>query len=718
MADRRLLLAATAGLLACESSGPAVGLVADLAVVPVFSATAAAPIPIDQARIRITRPTSRGTAELVLDSVVAFPIGAPQLTLRLRVPLKARIERLGLAVDLRVGPVPYFSAADSVTVTAAGSGPAAAPTLRFAYVGPGAEIRTLRITPRDSLLSFGDSLRFRLAASNAQGQPVTTFPVTWSTTDPQVGITDLGGLLAPPRRVAVRVIATLPTGLADSVTLTFLAKAVAAGVSAGAGQTAVPGATLPVPLRVVVKAADSLPVAGVTVRFRAIVGGGVVRDSVVTTDAAGLAATVATLGTVLGVQQFQATVVGIAPVVFGATALAGPAAAVRAVAGGGQVITAGQAATQPLLALVTDAGGFPVAGAVVDWTVLTGSGTVTAATSISNASGVAQIGAGAGPRRGLSVIRAAVAGAATQARFPLTTVAGPAAVVTAFNGNGVAVGADPLDPLEARVTDGLGNPIAGATVFWQLLAGIGSPAGTTSVTDARGIATMAFLPDTSFGTATVRAALSSGPQATFALPAGPPVGNVYITGGSVQSAFVGVALASALEVQIYDAGGFLVVGGQVDWSILEGGGTLTAGTTTTDASGIARVGYNPGPTAGAKAIQGRFATTGQIVRFAFDATPGFATGLLIASGDGQSVPAGGQLPLPLRVAVTDQFGNPLAGVSVAWSALSGGSVAAPVSVTDANGYATMTATVGSAPGQATFRAALQNTSVNFQATVN
>jgi len=55
---------------------------------------------------------------------------------------------------------------------------------------------------------------------------------------------------------------------------------------------------------------------------------------------------------------------------------------------------------------------------------------------------------------------------------------------------------------------------------------------------------------------------------------------------------------------------------------------------------------------------------------------------------------------------------------VAWTALSGGSVAAPASTTDANGYAAMTATVGMAPGAASFRAAIQNTSVTFQATAN
>ena len=177
---------------------------------------AAAPIPtIDQVRIRI----GRAPAEGVLDTTVAFPVGTAPLNLRLRVALKARSERLGVTVELLSGGQPYYSGSDTVVVVALGSGPAAAPNLVLRYVGPGATIRTLRIAPRDSTLTLGDPITFRLTAQDAAGAAVTNFPVTWSTTDLQVPVSQTGALVAPLRRTTIRVAVAIPTGLVDTVAI-------------------------------------------------------------------------------------------------------------------------------------------------------------------------------------------------------------------------------------------------------------------------------------------------------------------------------------------------------------------------------------------------------------------------------------------------------------------------------------------------------------------
>jgi hypothetical protein len=74
---------------------------------------------------------------------------------------------------------------------------------------------------------------------------------------------------------------------------------------------------------------------------------------------------------------------------------------------------------------------------------------------------------------------------------------------------------------------------------------------------------------------------------------------------------------------------------------------------------------------------------------------------VIASGDGQSGPVGSALAQPLVVQVTDGFGNPISGVTVQWSADGVGSVSAEQTVTDVNGNASVTRTLGPNAGTQT-----------------
>ncbi len=89
---------------------------------------------------------------------------------------------------------------------------------------------------------------------------------------------------------------------------------------------------------------------------------------------------------------------------------------------------------------------------------------------------------------------------------------------------------------------------------------------------------------------------------------------------------------------------------------------------------------------------------------AFGITRGAATTLAIISGNGQGSFVGALLQ-PLRVMVTDAFANVVPGATVNWAALTGGgSVGAPMSVTDATGVAATTWTLGATVGSQTARA--------------
>jgi plastocyanin len=76
------------------------------------------------------------------------------------------------------------------------------------------------------------------------------------------------------------------------------------------------------------------------------------------------------------------------------------------------------------------------------------------------------------------------------------------------------------------------------------------------------------------------------------------------------------------------------------------------------------------------------------------------------SGDNQTQVAGGPLSQPLKVLVT-RNGVPADQVTVGWATDDGGVLGAANSLTDANGIAQMTWTLGPTPGQQTARASVQ-----------
>ncbi len=677
---------------------------AELRLAPTIEAAAPVP-PINQVRIRI----GRAPAERVLDTTVAFPIGNPALNLRLRVALKARSERLGVTVDLFSDSQLYFSGSDTVVVVALGSGPAATPNLVLRYVGPGATIRTLRVGPRDSSLTLGDPLAMRLTALDAQGAPVTGFPVTWSTTDPLVPISQAGALVAPLRRVTIRVIATLPTGLADSANLTFVPKPVAASVLAGGNQTGRPSATLPTAFAVLVKAADSLPVAGVAVRFRATAGGGSIRDSVVATNAQGVAASPMSLGGSLGTNNYEATVVGLAPLTLTALATAGPAARLLYRSGGAQFARVNTAPSQLMVVLVTDTAGFPVSGEKVTWSVVAGGGVVGANSSNTDPQGLASMTATTGTRAGVNLIRATIPGptAPVQVRFVSFGTAGPATSLQIFSGDAGLPGL-PATP-RVRLSDAFGNPVAGANVTWTFTTGTGSLSAPFTTTGDDGLASVDYSPLTSSDVA-IRAA-SGGLNATFNLRSNPVATGLVPLSGGDQFGDVTQPLFDPAVAQLTDFGSG-IPGATLTWQILEGGGSLSATNAITDAFGAAGVTYTAGTKSGTARIQARHLASGLVANFSFTIASAQTSQILIASGDNQSAAPGSLPPLALTIVALDAFNNPVGDETVTWAALDGGSVGGLLG-TDSYGLASTTIRLGPAPGPQRFQAITSLGTVTF-----
>jgi len=179
-------------------------------------------------------------------------------------------------------------------------------------------------------------------------------------------------------------------------------------IVSGNSQTGVAGSALPAALNVSVKDSSGRAVAGASVSWAVIAGGGSVTPTTSTTDSAGVATTNWTLGAALGANRATATVGTLPAVGFDATGVAGPAASVSIVSGNGQGGAVGTELPAALTVRVTDSGARPVAGVTVTWAVTAGGGTVTPASSVTDSGGAANtrwtLGATAGANRATATV--------------------------------------------------------------------------------------------------------------------------------------------------------------------------------------------------------------------------------------------------------------------------------------------------------------------------
>jgi alpha-tubulin suppressor-like RCC1 family protein len=274
--------------------------------------------------------------------------------------------------------------------------------------------------------------------------------------------------------------ATATVGAANSITIV-----------SGNAQSGTVGSALSAPL--VVKVADSFgnAVPAATVSFAVVSGGGSVSAAEVVTGAEGLAQVTATLGTAPGENSFSASVAGISQgVTFAATATAGAPAAIAAVSGDGQGGTVGTALAAPMVVKVTDSFGNAVPGATVAWSRTSGSGSLAAESSVTDASGNASVGYTLGSTPGTETVSASVAGQSVG--FSATATVGGVSTlgIRAGDGQSASPGSAVAIAPSVLATDSFGNPVPGAAVVFAVASGGGSVTVGEQTTDAHGVATV------------------------------------------------------------------------------------------------------------------------------------------------------------------------------------------------------------------------------------
>ncbi|MFI5230278.1 MAG: Ig-like domain-containing protein [Gemmatimonadales bacterium] len=548
-----------AGLAACSDTPHApvrpVGAGARIALAPVFSRAAAA-VAADLAsfgirydHVRVT--LARSPTDTVKDTTIAFSPESSDASLDLTVDIREPGESFDAAIDFSSDGRVVFRGTGRVQAHSADETAPAPTQLPIEYVGPGANVTRLVITPRATAVVRTETKAFTAAAFDANNAPVPDALIAWATSNPAVATISSDGLLQPTGASgAVTITASTPSGATDNASVTIILPPASIALVSGGGQTGIVGGLLGAPVVVQVNSADGVGVPGIGIVFAAPAGGGVA-SATVTTDAAGRASAALTLGKLAGLQSFAATT-GDLSVAIPATALAGPPAAIVALSGSGQSDTV-RATVAPLVARVTDQFGNPTPGVTISWKTSSPLASLGATTSTTDADGRATMKYTLGTVPGIETVSASVTGVANSAQFTLQTLFDPPTRISIVSGDKqtAIVGTTTTVPLVVKVTDASGTAASGTTVVWTASNGTVTAKTTT---DANGLSSNTLALGTRAGAAAVTAALPNGASAvTFAVAA--------LAGTPVALSFVGeptfelLPLLAPVSVMIVDSFG-------------------------------------------------------------------------------------------------------------------------------------------------------------------
>ena len=300
----------------------------------------------------------------------------------------------------------------------------------------------------------------------------------------------------------------------------------------GDNQQGLAGEQLAKPFVVSVLDEDGAAIAGAVVTFSVTAGGGTLSVTTATTNASGQARSTLTLGSEPGTNTVAATVAGLEPVTFTATAVEQTPHSLTKVSGDGQEGPASTQLAAPFVVSVLDQAGSPLAGATVTFSVTAGGGllssttdanpctiesSTSSTTATTDANGQAATRLTLGSEPGTNTVTATVAGlesvtftatAAEQAMpHSLTKVCGDSQEGTA----GILLD----EPLVVLVSDEDSAAMAGVVVSFSVTAGGGTLSDTTATTNANGRAATRLTLGSEPGTNTVSATVEGLEPGTF-----------------------------------------------------------------------------------------------------------------------------------------------------------------------------------------------------------
>ena len=172
--------------------------------------------------------------------------------------------------------------------------------------------------------------------------------------------------------------------------------------------------------------------------------------------------------------------------------------------------------------------------------------------------------------------------------------------------------------------------------------------------------------------------------------------------GDNQTGTVGEELPSPIVVQVLTQRQLPAVGRRVAFEFTSGAGEVTPDTGVTNEKGEALARWVLGTAPGSHTVRARMADVAgesDMEEFKAEAKPGAPDTLSAVSDQSQTGRRGQQVDAPPVVRVADRFGNPVAGVPVAWTVTSGeGEVDETITQTGSEGTASVSWRLGGRVG--------------------
>jgi hypothetical protein len=349
----------------------------------------------------------------------------------------------------------------------------------------------------------------------------------------------------------------------------------------------------------------------------------------------------------------------------------GEPARISAIRGNNLPGTVGQPLSDSLVVEVTDPGGRPVSGVVVDFALPAGASAAPGTTVSTGSNGQAAVFYTLGTTAGQQTVEARapdIPDSNGVALFAIAAAPGPAEALTSLDGDGQSAQVSTVLPesLAVRVVDRFGNGVAGVEVTWDVSGG-GQVSPTTVITDADGRAatarTLGERPGPSGAVATAEG-LEDSPVAFSATAMAPPRPELVLVTQPSGNAAAGVPLEQQPEIQLQDPLGAPLNQENVSVTaqIADGPGSL-GGSTTARSNGNGRVTFSD--------LELRGDTGPRRLIFAADGfTPVTSAEIVVRPGP----PASGQSSLsapngtageatPISIRLRDEFGNNIPGAA-------------------------------------------------------
>lgn len=406
-------------------------------------------------------------------------------------------------------------------------------------------------------------------------------------------------------------------------------------------------------------------------------------------------------------------------------------------------VKANGADTSSITALVKDSTGAFVSGDTVTF-VATGSpaaacGTLSASSATTNASGVASVTYTASTTVGFCTVKATEANTGTAGSATITQTSNPPPGTL----NTVDVTVSPASvPADGKTTSAVtvtvkagAAAVAGDPVMFTLTgAACGTISPASGTTNASGVVTATYTASTTAGACSVKATEAISNSSTGTLPANNPV---TITQTAVPHTITATATPASLPANGTSTStikatvtngvtGAAIAGGTVTF-VATGSpvpvcsaASLSAGTATTDANGVATVTYTASATNGFCSIKATDATNATGATATVTQTSAGAASITVAASP-TSIPADGTSLSTVTATVTATGGGFLAGDTVLFSTSGAAcgtfTTANPPPPTSANGKAVITYKASTTVGSCTVTATESSGGLSNSATI-